>query len=173
MRDPLRSLCTFKSLVAPPSPRAAAKLDPRWRGVGPERGAAERAAEPPERQTRLPAASETRAPSSPGRAASSCASHRDSGLGLSGPFGGETPHQPHPSGAGGRERGAPDPVDCGLGAQCSVQGLAHCRALWTLGGWMGGRKDGEVAGRLPRLAYRPDGSVGGGATATIIVAAAT
>lgn len=140
MRAPLRSLGTFKSLVAPPSPRATAKLDPRWRGEGPARGAAESAAEPPERQTGgPPAASETRAPRRPSRVTSGCASRPESGLGLSGPCGGEIPHRPHPSGAGGREGGAPDLMDSWLDAGCPPRGLAHSRALWTLGAWVEGR----------------------------------
>lgn len=122
MRAPLHSLCTFKFLVAPPSPRATAKLDPRWRGEGLGRGAAE----PPERRTGGPA-------QPPRRALPACASRLGSGLGLSGPFGDEIPRQPHPPGAAGREGGALEPGDCGLGAGCPAQGLAHSRAY---GQWM-------------------------------------
>lgn len=170
MRAPRRSLCTFKSLVAPPSLPAQQPLDPRWVGAG-EGGPGRGAAQPPERRTGGPrAAWQTRAPGRPSRAVSRCASRRIPSLGFLDLSAVKSPTSlTRPGQGGGREV---------LPTQCPAQGLAYSRALWTLGewpdGWVGGKKDGEVAGRLPGFARRRDCSVeGGGATIIVATAAGT
>ena len=173
MRAPLRSVCTFKSLVAPPSPRATAKLDPRRRGEGPRRGAAG----PPELQTGGDPARPLRR-ALPGRSSRPLPLvplARLLGLGfldLSAKKS-ATSSRTHP-GQEERKEALSKPVDCGLSAWYPAPGPAHSRILWTPDGWIEGWVDGWKDGVAKAWAHtRRARGVGGGAAVTIIVAAAT